>query len=226
MILLDEDHQSTGGSIAVGRQTPRKHFNFLKYIAVDFSGLKTIMATSTKLSLTSRDTALCIIPPRSQWSKVDQLRSHYDKAYGKWPPHINLVYPFVQPDALPRAVEAAQSAVTQQDRKPFNVCLDAAGVFEHRHDNTVYVHDSDDSHLKDLRAAVLGALGQHDDGAYRSHMTIGQSEDSTSFPRKNCLPADGKRTNRRSLTKGLNPVRRLKVSKTLAVSIDAHGSPQ
>lgn len=136
------------------------------------------MATPTKLSVTSRDTALCIIPPRSQWSKVDQLRSHYDKAYGKWPPHINLVYPFVQVDSLPRAAEAVQSAATQQVRKPFSVCLDSAGVFQHRNDNTIYVHDEDDAQLRNLRAAVLGALGQQHDGQYRMHMTIGQSEDS------------------------------------------------
>ncbi|KAI3401341.1 hypothetical protein diail_11424 [Diaporthe ilicicola] len=135
------------------------------------------MATPTNLSTTSRDTALCIIPPRSQWSKVDQLRSHYDKAYGKWPPHINLIYPFVQVDALPRAVEAVQSVAAHQDRSPPKVCLDAADFFQHRHDNTVFIHDSDDSHLRHLRAAVLGALGQHDDGGYRLHMTIGQSED-------------------------------------------------
>ncbi|KAI7788354.1 hypothetical protein LA080_010687 [Diaporthe eres] len=135
------------------------------------------MATPTKLSLTSRDTALCIIPPRSQWSKVDQLRSHYDRSYGKWPPHINLVYPFVQVDALPRAVEAVQSAAAQQGQKPFNVCLDSASVFQHRHDNTIYVHDQDDGQLRDLRAAVLRAVGQHDDGEYRNHMTIGQNED-------------------------------------------------
>lgn len=136
------------------------------------------MATPTKLSVTSRDTALCIIPPRSQWTKVDQLRSHYDRAYGKWPPHVNLVYPFVQVDALPRAAEAVQSAAAQQGRKPFSVCLDSADVFQHRNDNTIYLHDEDDSQLRDLRAAVLGALGQQNDGEYRMHMTIGQSEDS------------------------------------------------
>lgn len=136
------------------------------------------MATPTKLSLTSRDTALCIIPPRSQWSKVDQLRSYYDRAYGKWPPHVNVVYPFVQVDALPRAVEAVQSAAAQQGQKPFDVCLDSADVFQHKQDNTIYIHDNDYSQLKDLRAAVLLALGQQDAGEYHMHMTIGQSEDS------------------------------------------------
>lgn len=135
------------------------------------------MATPTKLSLSSRDTALCIIPPRSQWSKVDQLRSHYDRAYGKWPAHVNLIYPFVQVDALPRAAEAVQAAAeAQQGQKPLDMCLDSAGVFQHKQDNTIYIYDQDDSHLKDLRAAVLQALGHQDAGEYRMHLTVGQSE--------------------------------------------------
>lgn len=141
------------------------------------------MATPTKLSLTSRDTALCIIPPRSQWSKVDQLRSHYDRAYGKWPPHVNLIYPFVQVDALPRAAEAVQSAAAaeaEQGQKPLDICLDAAGVFQHKQDNTIYLHDEDDGQLKYFRAAIMQALGYQDAGEYNMHMTIGQSEDSKS----------------------------------------------
>lgn len=138
------------------------------------------MATPTKLSLTSRDTALCIIPPRTQWSKVDQLRSRYDRAYGKWPPHVNLVYPFVQIDALPRAAEAIQSAAPKQGQKPLDICLDVAGVFQHKQDNTIYIHDKDESQLKDLRTAIMQALGHQDAGDYNMHMTIGQSEDSKS----------------------------------------------
>lgn len=146
------------------------------------------MATPTKLSVTSRDTALCIIPPRCQWSKVDQLRSHYDRAYGKWPPHVNLVYPFVQVDALPRAAEAIQS-LAQQEQKPFDVSLHSAGVFQHRHDNTIYLNDENDAQLRDLRATVLGALGQQSDGEYRMHMTIGQSEDSKFALKEPCRSA-------------------------------------
>ncbi|KAJ4300429.1 hypothetical protein N0V88_003104 [Collariella sp. IMI 366227] len=33
-------------------------------------------------------------PPFNLWPRLDRLRALYDKAYPKWPPHINLVYPF------------------------------------------------------------------------------------------------------------------------------------
>ncbi|KUI55179.1 Nuclear poly(A) polymerase 1 [Cytospora mali] len=134
------------------------------------------MAT-TQITTSSHDTALCILPPRSTWPRIDRLRSRYDKAYGKWPPHINLVYPFVQVDALPRAVEAIQSAVTR-DQRSFRACLDSADVFNHRNDNTIFVHDNTESNpLTDLRRVILESLGQEDVGGYRMHMTIGQSED-------------------------------------------------
>ncbi|KAF3767468.1 hypothetical protein M406DRAFT_288543 [Cryphonectria parasitica EP155] len=128
----------------------------------------------------SHDTALCIVPPRSLWPRIDRLRSRYDKAYGKWPPHVNLIYPFVQVDALPRALELVRSAV--QGRDPFRVQFGAADVFRHRHDNTIFLYDDDEARreqLGRLRQAILVALGARpkDAGGYRMHMSLGQSED-------------------------------------------------
>ncbi|CAF0904651.1 unnamed protein product [Didymodactylos carnosus] len=40
-------------------------------------------------------TAICIIPPEKFWEKIQNIRSIHDKAYKRWMPHINLIYPFV-----------------------------------------------------------------------------------------------------------------------------------
>lgn len=131
----------------------------------------------TTLATGCYDTALCIVPPQHLWPSIDNLRSHYDKAYRKWPPHINLIYPFVQVDALPRALDSVQSAV--QKTSPLQLRLNAAGVFPHRHDNTIFLYDSDDGlcqKLKELRRSILEAFGQKQSGDYQMHMTIGQSE--------------------------------------------------
>ncbi|PSS02256.1 hypothetical protein BD289DRAFT_478917 [Coniella lustricola] len=151
-----------------------------------------------QLSTTSYDTALAILPPRSLWPRINRLRALYDKAYIKWPsPHINLVYPFVQPDALPRAVEAIQTTILTQGHQqsseeveqetPLRISLGTADVFTHRHHNTIFLHDENDERTKwmsDLRLAILSsALGQGKKndtakaGYYRFHMTIGQSDD-------------------------------------------------
>lgn len=63
------------------------------------------------IPLNSYDTALCVIPPKHFWPLLNDLRSLYDKAYEKWPPHINLVYPFVQTENLPRTVRIPMFAI-------------------------------------------------------------------------------------------------------------------
>ncbi|KAK8051443.1 hypothetical protein PG993_002828 [Apiospora rasikravindrae] len=138
----------------------------------------------------SHDTALCIIPPRHLWSSLDSLRSLYDKAHERWPPHINLAYPFVKTDSLPQAAaqisDRLRSRNTGPDSGAIPISLDVADVFIHRHDNTIFIHDSNKHHarrLSDVRAAVLDALGQASE-EYRMHLTIGQSEDVNSDQHK------------------------------------------
>lgn len=123
------------------------------------------------------DTALCLIPPKHLWARINNLRSHYDKAYRTWPPHINLVYPFVQVESLPRALEAVKSVLQSFDRFPIR--LDAVGAFTHRRDNTIFLYDSNHEQcqkLKHLRQALLNVLGQEESTDYQPHMAIGQSE--------------------------------------------------
>lgn len=138
---------------------------------------------SGSISIGSRDTALCIIPPRHLWPSLDRLRSRYDRAYGKWPPHINLIYPFARVETLPRACELIESALgegnAEDDETPLHLRLDSAGVFEHRNDNTIVLCDGNDSHtrqLQSLRRRILAVLGHHD-GSYQMHLTLGQSDD-------------------------------------------------
>ncbi|KAK8105847.1 hypothetical protein PG999_009206 [Apiospora kogelbergensis] len=140
------------------------------------------------VSVGSHDTALCIIPPRQLWPSLNSLRSLYDKSYERWPPHINLVYPFVKAEALPQATaqiaDQFRSRNTGASSQTLPVSLDAADVFVHRHDNTIFIHDSIKEHtrkLSDARAAILAALGHESDSAsYRMHLTIGQTEDASS----------------------------------------------
>ena len=41
--------------------------------------------------------ALAIIPPRELWPQFQRVRAQYDKNHQRWPPHINLAFPFVSP---------------------------------------------------------------------------------------------------------------------------------
>ncbi|KAI0872669.1 hypothetical protein GGS24DRAFT_466649 [Hypoxylon argillaceum] len=134
----------------------------------------------------SHDTALCIIPPKRLWPSLNRLRSLYDKTYEKWPPHVNLVYPYVRVEDLPRASALVASQMSQLSKETassfdaLTIRLNAADVFPHRHGNTVFIYDGDKeraSEIYDLRKIALRALAHTATASYRTHMTIGQSRD-------------------------------------------------
>ncbi|KAI0834085.1 hypothetical protein F5Y06DRAFT_178336 [Hypoxylon sp. FL0890] len=140
------------------------------------------MALKTSLPIDSFDTALCIIPPKHLWPPIDLLRSVYDPAYKKWPPHINLVYPFVSVQNLPRASELIVSRFREADRiDDLDVRLDYAGSFVKKK-TTFFLQDKDPvrlSKLTELREMVLESLG-HSSNHFQMHMTIGQSKELNS----------------------------------------------
>ncbi|KAI1118719.1 hypothetical protein F5Y14DRAFT_177627 [Nemania sp. NC0429] len=138
------------------------------------------------IPIDSYDTALCIIPPKRFWPMFNRLRALYDKAYEKWPPHMNLVYPFVRAEDLPEAsaLVASQMSLisenTTSSSEAIDVRLDAADVFPHKHHNTIFVYDKVGeraSRVQDLRQAALRALAHTSTTNYRMHMTVGQSQD-------------------------------------------------
>jgi len=145
-------------------------------------------------SLNSYQTALAVIPPRHLWNRIDRLRSVYDAAYLKWPPHINVIYPFVRPESLDEAVVQISKALScyvplrvgdeddSDDDTPPSLWfhLNKVGVFRHkgRGNNTIYLCDDNQKHidgLSHLRREILSVLGKNDD-RYTPHMTIAQSE--------------------------------------------------
>ncbi len=146
------------------------------------------LSSPASFSTTSYDTALCIIPDPSICGHIDRLRELYDKAYGKWPPHINLIYPFVHPDNLSQAQKCIQETLDndQTQSKPLAARFDQAGHFEQRNNNTIFLTEKtapSESSLIHLRALISQALGSEPQTS-KLHLTIGQSEDKTEFSRE------------------------------------------
>ncbi|KAF2657831.1 hypothetical protein K491DRAFT_676952 [Lophiostoma macrostomum CBS 122681] len=131
----------------------------------------------SSIAVSSFDTALCIIPPPDQSRAMDQLRSLYDKAYGKWPPHVNVIYPFVTPELLTEAKNRIEARIARGKLDgSHDVFLNQAGSFSHRNSHTVFLQSSSTQCLDALRSMALEALGQTP-STYNFHLTIGQSED-------------------------------------------------
>lgn len=132
---------------------------------------------SSDLLLNSFDSALCIIPPAHLAHDINRLRALYDKASEKWPPHINLIYPFVNPEALPRAMEIVRSTLAKNEIAPFLFVVNKAGFFTHKHHHTIYTTTSGKGceEVETIRKTVLSALGQADT-PFQPHLTLGQCE--------------------------------------------------
>ena len=55
--------------------------------------------------------ALCIVPPPTAWGPLQALREALDPAWPRWPPHINLVWPFVPEAAFHGLLPRLRAAV-------------------------------------------------------------------------------------------------------------------
>ncbi|KAH0559252.1 hypothetical protein GP486_004231, partial [Trichoglossum hirsutum] len=119
---------------------------------------------------------------------IDRLRVSHDKAYGRWPAHVNLVYPFVALESLPQAIDLIRLKLnslvgTDEHQGGFSIHFDSVDSFSHRHNSTVFLAPIGFGEgLKAFRSVLLESFGR-DAGAasssrgeiYHPHLTIGQS---------------------------------------------------
>ncbi|KAJ6788646.1 hypothetical protein PWT90_06954 [Aphanocladium album] len=141
--------------------------------------------STPQLSAPSHDTALCIIPPQRLWSAINRLRSLNDKAYAKWPPHINLVYPFVHPDLVADAADILQQ-LDLPSVLPHQIAITDADAFVSDRYNTLYLKPdtATSAHLHGFVKKMRSALGWQTQTGYNPHLTVGQSEDADSDTHK------------------------------------------
>jgi len=71
--------------------------------------------------------AIVIIPPEDQWAQIQSIRSMYDRAYARWMPHINLIYPFVPESEYEENAEKTVNAL--KDIKPFRLIFSEFDYF-------------------------------------------------------------------------------------------------
>lgn len=133
------------------------------------------ISTHTTPELTSYQTALAILPPAHLVEHVNTLRTAYDKAYQKWPAHVNLVYPFVHPESLPVTTSFIHSALSKSGLGVSKLKLSETGYFTHKHSSTIFIRPKDDEHLQRIRSALLAKFQRDTTQAYNPHLTVGQA---------------------------------------------------
>ncbi|CAD7696183.1 unnamed protein product [Ostreobium quekettii] len=83
--------------------------------------------------------AVCLIPPRWLWDEVQQVRCFNDPAFVRWPPHINLLYPFWEDSGDNFSAAAERIAGALSGLRPFEVVLSDFQHFQHSRSCTAWV---------------------------------------------------------------------------------------
>ncbi|KAJ1459603.1 2'-5' RNA ligase superfamily-domain-containing protein [Pelagophyceae sp. CCMP2097] len=123
-------------------------------------------------------TSVALVPPDDAWLEFQEAReSLRDAGLYRWPPHVNLLYPFV-PEADFGAATTALSAAAASI-VPFEVLFDGLGVFGGRHRGTLYCHPVSAAQVQSLvylQAALQSCIPHCDDqqrgGKFVPHLTL------------------------------------------------------
>ena len=130
-------------------------------------------------------TALVVLPPEAVCGPIQTLRASYDKAYNRWPPHINLLFPFVPRAKLEAAAE--QIAAIVRTVPPFEVRLRRFGDFQVGGQQAVWLEPECEppGALVDLQAKLSGLFPELADKRRRKfvpHLSVGQWPRSAPAP--------------------------------------------
>lgn len=126
-------------------------------------------------------TTVALIPPDEAWAPIQSARALVrDRGLWRWPPHANLLYPFVAPRNFFSAAHALALASTRVEQ--FDVTLREFRIFAHsKRSATLWLHPepSRPEALVQLQAALQAAIPQADTqtkqhgGVFTAHFTVG-----------------------------------------------------
>lgn len=126
--------------------------------------------------------ALCWIPDARIWPAIQRTRVFNDKGFVRWPPHINLLYPFWEDEGDSFAVASQNIYEVTRSMQPFTVSLHEMGVFDHGCSSTAWL-DPQSPALVELQARLAAAFPDCQDlnndpkrgiTAFTPHLSIGQ----------------------------------------------------
>lgn len=121
---------------------------------------------------TTNLSALALIPDGEQWPAIQAIRLAQDREVHKWPPHMNIFYPFI----AERDFETAASVLSRELAllEPLRIRFSTMGNFG----GTVFLRPEckEDPGLAKLHAACKSAFPDVPErhGAFVPHLTIGQ----------------------------------------------------
>jgi 2'-5' RNA ligase len=123
-------------------------------------------------------TAVALILPGDHSIKVNSIREKYDKAYERWMPHINFMYPFFPVDDFDGVHEKLQEAF--KEFTSFDLEFDDIGYFVQKTRDkkkiaTYHMCVKDDNKLQEIFKILTSVLPEVKvRKVFRPHLTLGQ----------------------------------------------------
>jgi len=140
--------------------------------------------TAAEMGGKAHTSALCWIPPTGDiYEHIQGIRERYDKQIKRWPPHVNLLYPFVPANEFEDAVK--KLAPFLQPIRSFCVNFTEIRHFTHgKKSHTAWLNPEETSEFVDLQATCQAAFPHCNDlgkrGSFVPHLTVGQCTSSSS----------------------------------------------
>jgi 2'-5' RNA ligase len=139
----------------------------------------------------SHTSALALLPPASITAPIEAVRRVHDKHFARWPPHINLLYPFLaspselaeqgQENPPPKLKEDIRIRIREATESiaPFKISLNVAslGMFSHsKRSKTVWLGPTTKP-VQQLQAALQLQFEEcdADNRRFTPHLSLGQS---------------------------------------------------
>ena len=137
----------------------------------------------------SHKSALALLLPHPVSAPVETIRREHDKHFRRWPPHLNLIYPFLASPSIQQADRQPSPALKEdiQHRiqkainhtEPFRLTLsaDPPGIFSHsKKSKTVWLRPLSDQ-VNQLQAALQAEFSEcdADKRPFVPHLSIGQA---------------------------------------------------
>lgn len=134
-------------------------------------GLKPRPSTTT-----SHRSAVVLTPPHELWGPLQRLRARHDSRFTRWPPHVTLLYGFVEPPTIDEALPSLAQAV--RSLAPFEVRFDRLITFEHHTTTTLALTPSNPAEVNALQRRLVEAFpwcveqNRGDGSSFTPHLTI------------------------------------------------------
>lgn len=125
-------------------------------------------------SNTDVTTALTLIVPEQFHERINNIRTKYDRAYPRWMPHVNYIFPFVPAEQFEDVKSRLTEALSSVSK--FTLELTELGNFKQKGNVTFHLRPKSQEGVERVFNAIRAALPEvpvkHP--TFQAHMTLGQ----------------------------------------------------